>query len=984
MRTFKLLCIFLLISFKGVFAQNPLFRHYTTNDGLPSSTVFPMIQDKDGFIWFGTDVGVTRFDGKKFQNFTLTDGLSDNYILNVKTDSKGRTWFLGLNGTVSYWLNGKIYNAGSDTLLRNITSNNSFVDLFEDNQNRIWFIAQYEYIILDNNKIIQSEPKHSHAASIVINGKSGQIILRPGPPFFMKYVFQNLYTFNLHYKVKPANGYLRFQDGSILFISNEGVIRQSDTIQKLIIPFHGEFNNLRLGSMTLSSDSLLWITVMGKGLYCYNLKNPTGKPKIYLKNKLSAGVLADREGNIWISTLNEGLYMIPFLGEKVILFNKENGLPDNQCYAINKRNTGELLVALNNGKVQVISNTITSEIKKPERDITDNMVHRIISRNDDVWIAHECGLIHQNAKTGCNHFVNQVDLSNSQFRKLANVKDITLGETKIYIACGSNILEYPATCSGNSGYLAINIKEKIIRNYSIFIDHSSQLWYGTIEGLHSKKESSFLDHSKEDVLLSKRINSIAQTEDSVLVLATHGFGILLYKNGKIITHITAASGLANDICRKVFVHKNRIYVSTPGGVSILYYSTGKVLSIQNMNTGNFLPSNDVNDVYADDKDISVATMEGVAVIGQWALGKTEPAIPLLHITEIGVNDSIIAPEGEAIFPYTKNSFKFNFIGIYYQQPNEVNYRYRLKTNQPWQTTKNTELEFSFLPPGNYIFQLQARILDGNWSNLKSFKFTIMPPFWKTIWFITLIIIGLGFLAYHLVKRRLKTIRNQEYEKAKIVKQITELEQQALQTMMNPHFIFNVMNSIQHFINANDKEAANRYLADFATLIRMNLTISYKRFIPLEEEIDYLELYMSFEKLRFGDKLTHEIIVDDTIDKSETIVVVMMIQPFIENAIWHGILPMNAKGHITVRIKKEAEDLLKIMVEDNGVGIPAEYIVGEFLEQGIGSHALSMTLQRLKLLGKSSPHKLYIQYKYAHPEHENKGTIVELLLPATFH
>ena len=982
-RTIYLFQIFLLININTAFCQEPLHRHYTTNDGLPSSNIYPMIQDKDGFIWFGTDVGVTRFDGKNFKNFTLTDGLSDNFILTVKQDSKDRIWFLGFNGTVSYWLKGKIYNADSDTLLKKITSSNSFVDLFEDNKHRLWFAAQYEYIIIDKNKITRIDSLYTRVGN-VINGKSGQIILTNDSVLFNQNFSPDIQILIPHYKVKKESGYWRFLDGSILIITDEGIVWQRDTIQKLIIPFHRELRNSRLSSLALSKDSLLWICTMGKGVYSFDLKSPEKPPLIYLNNKITCSVMICREGNIWVSTVGEGVFMITVWGNQVKLFNKNNGLSDNSCSSINKTKNGNLLIGQNNGIIQLLSNSKISEHKTPACDNYAKRAYRIISRNDDVWIASDCGLIHQNTKTGCNHFVNELDQSNRPFRQLSNVKDITLSETQIYIASGTQIFEYPIKCKINSGYWATNLKAKFIRYYSIHCDRSNQLWYGALDGLHSKKGNVFINHSRKDVMLSKRINAIAETEDSVLVLATHGYGVLFYKNGKIINRVTTREGLSNDICRKVFVHKNRIYVSTPSGVSVLFYNKGTVQSIQNLNTGNFLPSNDVNDVFADDVDISVATMEGVAVLGNWALVKLNHSIPPLHLTEIKVNNELISLEKNVTLSYTENSLKFNFIGIYYQLPDAVNYRYRLKKDQAWQITKSTFLEFSFLPPGQYIFQIQARVEDGAWSPVKQFIFTITPPFWKTLWFYILIGLTTGFIIYLIIKQRLKTIRKQHEDKAKIVKQITELEQQALQTMMNPHFIFNVMNSIQHFINDNNKEAANRYLTDFAKLIRMNLDISYKRFIPLEEEIEYLNLYLSFEKLRFGDNLTYEIMVDPDIDTDETTVAVMMIQPFIENAVWHGILPLNSKGHISIQINKGANDLLKITIKDNGVGINEKFITGDMQTLIKESHALSMTLQRLALLGKSSGHELYIRYRHAHPERENKGTIAELLLPATFY
>ena len=157
---------------------------------------------------------------------------------------------------------------------------------------------------------------------------------------------------------------------------------------------------------------------------------------------------------------------------------------------------------------------------------------------------------------------------------------------------------------------------------------------------------------------------------------------------------------------------------------------------------------------------------------------------------------------------------------------------------------------------------------------------------------------------------------------------------------------------------------------------MYLSISYKKVIPLDEEIDYLNLYLKFEKLRLGDKLTYEIITDPAIDTNETTIAVMMIQPFIENAVWHGISPMKTQGHVLIKIDKEAADIIKIRVEDNGVGIDPQFISSDFSTRVNESHGLSMTMQRLMLLGKSSGHHLYVSYKHLHPEKQNKGTVTE--------
>ena len=989
MKKYYLIILLLLVYKSVLYAQDPLLKHYTSNDGLASSTIYRIIQDKDGFIWFATDAGVTRFDGKKFENYTLSDGLSDNEILALKEDSKGRIWFMGFNGTVSYWLNNNIYNSNTDPLLKQITTSTSFIDFFEDNEKRLWFISQSENTIVEDNKVIKVNRDDVQSACIVLNSDNCQLILACQPTYLCNYKRGSIKKLHQKYHIKRGNGYCLLKNGSLLFPNYDGIILQKDTQQKLLISFDDELIKSPQFDIELDANKLLWMTTTN-GVYCYDYNNLKAKPIVYLKNKMSCNLLSDKEGNIWIGTLDDGLYMIPAWGLKISLIQDRNDLLDNQCFTVGKIPDGKILVGLNKGRSVMISRSKISAFGVPESKLTNERVQHIVSRNDNVWIASDCRFTHY--YTEGKHY-NNIKFKNydSTFQLVDAIKDISLGKDNIYIARSYSILEYhindksnkiSVERNNNSSYYARIILRSSTRIYSVFSSHSDELWYGSKEGLKSIKNNRYINHSGENILLSKRINAMTETEDSILIIATHGYGILFYKSGKILQQLTAASGLSNDICRRVYIHKNKIYVATPSGVSIILYKDGNIQNITNLNTGNFLHFNDVYDVYADIKEVCIATMNGLVIIKQDVLENIKPVIPILKIKSISVNDSIISPFVYSNLDYNQNSLAINFIGIYYQVPDDVNYRYRLKEGNTWIATKSNVLEFPYLPPAEYYFEIQARVKSGDWSEMKRFSFTINAPFWQRNWFILLLLSVAIALIYLGVKYRLKAIRKQHEEKARIEKQISDLEQQALQTMMNPHFIFNVMNSIQYFINNNDKKAANQYLSDFAKLIRMNLTISYKRYIPLDEEIDYLRLYLSFEKLRFGDKLTYDIFIDPLIDASDTPVAVMMIQPFLENAIWHGILPLNTNGNIKLAINKESDELLKIIITDDGVGIKEDFLEKENQHPKNESHGLSMTIQRLKLLGNMSGHELYIRFSHLYHNEKMKGTKVEMLLPTT--
>jgi len=203
--------------------------------------------------------------------------------------------------------------------------------------------------------------------------------------------------------------------------------------------------------------------------------------------------------------------------------------------------------------------------------------------------------------------------------------------------------------------------------------------------------------------------------------------------------------------------------------------------------------------------------------------------------------------------------------------------------------------------------------------------------------------------------------------------ILMLEQRALQAMMNPHFVFNVMNSIQHYINTKDTGSANKVLTGFARLIRKNLEICTKSYISVEEEIEYLELYLSLEKKRFGGKLNYEIKVDPAIDRDETLIPSMILQPYIENAIWHGIMPKEDGGTIGIVIGLKAENTLLIEVKDDGVGIDNSLKdkKGEHVSKG-----MSLTKERVNLLNQVASNSIQIDIK----QDGISGTLVSIEVP----
>ena len=200
-------------------------------------------------------------------------------------------------------------------------------------------------------------------------------------------------------------------------------------------------------------------------------------------------------------------------------------------------------------------------------------------------------------------------------------------------------------------------------------------------------------------------------------------------------------------------------------------------------------------------------------------------------------------------------------------------------------------------------------------------------------------------------------KRKQQDKIKTQQKIVELQQKALASNLNPHFVFNSLNAIQHFINSKSQEAANEYLAKFARLMRMQLNMAEKNSIVLHEEIQRLEYYLSLEQIRFEDKMQWSIVTDPSIDVYSYEIPNMIIQPFVENSIWHGIMPASGIGVITLTIKPTNDEGLAITIADDGVGLNYKSKPGDPLHESKG---IRLIRERLFLLDPKSENVLWFE------------------------
>jgi anti-sigma regulatory factor (Ser/Thr protein kinase) len=253
-----------------------------------------------------------------------------------------------------------------------------------------------------------------------------------------------------------------------------------------------------------------------------------------------------------------------------------------------------------------------------------------------------------------------------------------------------------------------------------------------------------------------------------------------------------------------------------------------------------------------------------------------------------------------------------------------------------------------LPPGKYVFRVKAKTGNEDWRKQEaSLIINISLPFWQTWWFWTIAVIVLLSLIISFYRRHIFSVRKKEREKVIHEKELLELEAKALRAQMNPHFVFNSMNAIKSLINKNENDAAANYLTTFSKLIRTLFQNSDKREVSLFEELETCRFYTQLEKMRFGDKVQFIFDIDETIDLKDFKVPALILQPFIENAIWHGIMPKESGGNVTISVK-QIDNAIQCIIEDDGIGrVLSQKYKAEY-ETTHQSKGIGLTQSRLEL------------------------------------
>lgn len=940
--------------------------HYTVKDGLPSSTIYSTEQDSLGFIWIGTEAGLVRFDGSKFKVYTTEDGLPDNEVLGTLFDRETkRLWIITYSKSACYYREGKIYTAQNDSSLHTITcdvgefikgNSPDEVNVFLYNGKNIFKCSHNTIKKISTNEISICAVKEWSGGDLEILNNSGLSTIKSGREVKYtglgmdgicdggKWIGNRLFL----YRIGCIDVYERHKDGNYF--------------PKAHIPIR--MDGRRSFTNVIQRGYQYFISVEGTGLFTIDT-SLSGEMKKVWSGRLNA-ISDDNEGDIWISTNDDGLFQIK--NQTVHNYSSENGLDHDNVTTLFGHKDGTVFFGNSYGELFSLKDNTISKVNL-DNGSNMEMIRGITADDKTMFLL-------------VNNMVCYFDLAAKSVIKIPHVlggpksmlklKD---GRTML-LGFSTGLMEYTMK-TGSKQELSIGKRVITLAEHP-----DGGIFCGSLDGLYRFENAKLIHVGGNDPRLQSRITSLCFSPDSILWMGTPSNGIMAYDGKKIIGHITTTNHLSyrGALCRKIVSSgsRNEIWVATNSGIDKISYHISDSLVIDNitpLNTTDGLLSDDVNDIMIHDSLIYVATSHGLTILNERELSNPQPAPIYISSLRINDKDSVIH-EGEYNIKYWQNNLRIEYVGIMLPSAGFIRYQYRFlgSGNDKWETTTNTSIEFRSLSSGDYTFEVAVLDKFGNRSkHIARVKFCIAPAFFMTVWFWAIIIVFILSVGFFMIRSR---FRRQQAINTKII----DLEQQALKAQMNPHFIFNCLTAIQHFVNKEDVYSANMYLSNFAKLIRKTLDLSGEQYITLDKEVAYLENYIQLEKMRFQDKFNYSITVEKDIDVFIALVPPMLLQPIIENAIRHGLrYKDNNEGLLNVKFSKEGKSIV-CRIDDNGIGIKRSKELKTTSHVEYQSKGMKLTESRIAAINMISPKKITMEVK---DKYDDTGVAIGTLVIINF-
>ena len=942
--------LILLFTVFFIEAQEPVFVHFSEKNGLPDKEFYDLIEDRKGFIWLGADKGLFRYDGKNYKKYTNELQRSSS-IFSLQEDNLGRIWCNNVSGQFFYLQDNKLelFIDFSKELKGQLAD-------FIVKDNYLWIIGQYKiYKINLKTKIVEFD----YSTSKQTLGKPFKLddeVYIGNSNFIFKINSLNEFKVSTNVKLptrdkrgKRLSIYklIIFKIGTNLFFRqkraglnkyfklSENKISSIDAMQVL--------GDERIYDQFVTGNEVWFATA--SGVWIYELVKESFKlKKRFLKNKNITKIVKDTEDNYWFTTLNNGIYIVPNINIENVNISEEN----KNISSLDRVNNNNLVFGNTKGNVGFydISKNKVNIIKLPTSDRVSALKYQV--KNNSIFIS----------KDFYSYLLNNKTLKISNLKHFTTAKSLTsLDDDKLLFTSNNSVSIFEGEFLKKVLFDSSQVGKRTYASHYSKIKKTIFIAY--VDNL-IRYDSLF--NSKHLLYNNKPIygKSITETSNGIVWVSTFKDGVYGIKNDRVIQHYSTKNGLTSNNIGVIKAVKNKLWITLENSIQLLDVNTKE---LQTLTKRDGIVSYDVSGIEILKNKVYFSSNEGL-----FSINKDEPfksPNPNIYFTGVAINEKDTLITSNYDLSYNQNAIKigFNVNGYLYNEKNR--YKYRLKGfKDTWLTTDIhvNSVKYNSLPAGNYTFQVQP-ISDKEITKdkIKSIKFKINKPFWKAWWFVLagfVLLFGSTILYFNRKIKIEEKNRIAELEKISLEKELIAINLTALRSQMNPHFIFNALNSIQDLILKEDTEASYDYIVMFAELVRNTLNYSNQDFISIDKELSFLKVYLQLEKLRFGEMFNYSIQFNE---KEYLEVPSLIIQPFIENALVHGLMHRAGKKELHI-VFSLTDRVLQCTITDNGVGRKKADEIGNRQGNHHESFALRAIKKRLEIFKK--------QYS------ENIGYIIE--------
>ncbi|MEJ8843375.1 histidine kinase [Lacibacter sp. H375] len=939
------------------------------------------MQDANHYMWFATDHGVCRYNGYEFETFNLPD----NSIMGLYEDWKRRIWAFTFSGRLFYYENGRFEDYKWNNKLVTAIRPGVIQALYVDSSDRVHISSSGPYYVtIDKNGILTREIELSSVGKF-------EVFETKEPDFFVRVVaypekLQSLLYLKSDSKsefkivLKEKNLVLkiphliqhercrlkRLSDGRLILYTKD-----SYTIIRAANDYNYVKTTYTIDDIEEIDGSLFQATE--EGVHVLNRKGEVVEK--YLEGMHVTSLERDYEGGVWATTLTNGVFYLNHFRIKHLAY--DSVIVNKRINILYRLSDASILAGVHGNEVIRFK---PSYFFRSTRVELKDVVSFYELNPSLVLVGGPVGWYNSKLWT-----ITKPDKGDSiTYLQIPNNSNFTIKDSFLYSGLATSVYEYKIG-DFKEPVNFYSLKE-VFRASKMFLENDGNILVGNHFGLWRYRSGFISAYDSTKKILSSRITDIAYYQNKFLCLSTRGNGMLLMVNDSIY-QVKHADGLVSDNIRRIYIDSNDIWLASNNGVSIVSINSLRPFryTVRNITVQDGLLSNEINSIIKDGKNVVLASNNGISFINREAvMSKKVLGLPL-YIEEIKVNNLLAAADELMKLSFRKRSLYISYEALNYSANGKNNYRYRLlgyDTN--WINTNNREIQFNPLPYGEYRLQIQAKREYDQWDNAVSsleLAISCKPPFWASGWFWILVFVFTLLSVFLFFRHRIALIKKRQAENEALQRKISESEQMALRAQMNPHFIFNSLNSIQQYVIDSDVKGANNFISGFSKLIRQTLEFSSKEYVTLDEEISYLSTYLDLEKARMEGGFVYNVNVQTQNPASQLEIPPLLLQPYVENALRHGIRYLKGVDGVILLSFIEHPELLECIIEDNGIGRVKAMELKAVNPIEYQSRGMSLTAERIALLNEGLTRKIEVIIEdLKDSEGKASGTRIRVLFP----